>query len=322
MAKLFDKFPRTIMEELNFQIMYRIDIDKNDTNIKADKILNDADLSNKMIKTKIDIFNLKRKDYDEYSTRAGTISELKNIVINEKAPKYLDLFCTFKALNIIRENYNIIQLLNYYRIEIKKKIDKTRMEELKSKNDQICVSMCCRCKTIEQKRCDNYDECPFRKIKNRLNEILDIDEKIKLLYRLGVPSNWFDILTVFNCNSYNISVQTLKNILEYLEMFDKIEILNYLEKNYQEIFIKMVKESRDDWKNDIEEIKTRIKEINKTKNLEELQELFKLEKQYKEIEGYLKQSKDENLNKIKPYYLSRIEEECCMKENIPKKTIH
>ena len=323
MKKLFYKLPETVGEELKAQIKYRICIEKNRTDIeKVDKILNDSDLSIRVRKSQIDLFEFKRMDYDEFTSRPAIISNLKRITINEQIKDYINLFCTFKVLDIIKEDTNIIQLLDYYKIFPKKETEKNRLEEFKNRNNQHCLSMCCKCKNIEQRLCENYNKCLFRKIKEKLNNIVDKDEKIKLLYKLGFPSNWLDIINVLNLNSYNIYLQALKDILEVLKMCNELEFVNFLEENYNKNFIKIIKDSKADWRDEIQEQKTKIKKLKDTKDIKELQELIEEERELEIINGYLKKSSNTEFEKIRPHYFSRIEDECYMKPKIPEKTIH
>lgn len=314
MEKLFYKLPETVGEELKAEIKYRIYIEKNRTDIEEmDKILNDSDLSIRVRKSQIELFEFKRKDYDEFSSRPAIISNLKRITINEQIKDYINLFCTFKVLDIIKEDTNIIQLLDYYKIFPKKETEKNRLEEFKNRSNQHCLSMCCKCKNKEQRICENYDKCLFRKIKAKMNNIVDKDEKIKLLYKLGFPSNWLDIIDVFSLNSYNISLQTLKNILEVLEMCNELEFVNFLEENYNKNFLKIIKDSKDDWRDETQEQNTRIEKLKDTKDIKELQELIKEERKLEIINGYLKKSSNTEFEKIRPHYFNRIEDECYMK---------
>lgn len=323
MERLFYKLPETVGEELKAEIKYRICIEKNRTDIEeVDKILNDSDLSIRVRKSQIELFEFKRKDYDEFTSRPAIISNLKRITINEQIKDYINLFCAFKVLDIIKEDANIIQLLDYYKIFPKKETEKNRLEEFKNRNTHHYLSMCCKCKNIEQRRCENYDKCPFRKIKAKLNNIVDKDEKIKLLYKLGFPSNWIDIIKILKLEAYDISVQTLKEILEVLEMYNELEFVNFLEENYNKNFIKIIKDSKDDWRDEIQEQKTKIKKLKDTKDIKELQELIEEERELKIINGYLKKSSNTEFEKIRPYYFSRIEDECYIKSKIPKKAIH
>ena len=309
-----------IKEELKEQFKYRVDIDKLEK-IKKEKqckldernnlILNYTDLSIQTIKIQSDIFDNVRKGTDKESSRPSRVSDLKDVTFNQQIPNYFMLFSAFKALGIIKEDDNIIKLLEYYKIFPKKKVDKVKFENFRNKYKEDYVSLCCGCINVEKKHCKNYGKCLFRKMQNELNQKTE-KEQIGLLYKLGFPSNFMDIVRFdLQSNYYNISIQTLKNILEYFEMSEENNFVDYMVKSYNEIFLSMLNESVDEWKEEIEKQESIKKELKIPKSLEELRNLKNAENTLEIYTGYLHTYKSEEYRKRnKPYYIKRIEKEC------------
>lgn len=326
MERIFYKIPTTIGEELEAQIKYCKSIRR---------IKNNSDLSLKMRELEKEVFGNERnyrtmeereynipKDRKIPNIRAGTITDLSKITLNEKIPNYLLLFSAFKILNIIQEDENIIKLLNYYELQPKKKTEQDRLNNMQRDNEQHYLSMCCECKRCINSKCENKTNCLFLKLKNMVEENREIDEKMKLLYKLGFSSNWIDILLFDNSTHYNISVETLKNILEYMKMTVELKYVKSEEEKYETIFIKMVQDSRNDWENEMEKQKEKIKELEDTKDLKGLQELKKSNKILEVNREFLNESRGNKFKKRRPYYLDNIEDICYMKSKFPQTTIH
>ena len=334
MKTLFYKYPTTIGEELKLQIKY----------CKSLGIIkNNSELSLKMRELEKEIFGKERKyttleerenngiiDRTTKNERPSTMNDLFKITLNKEISNYLLLFSSFKALNIIKEDSNIIELLDYYRITPKKEIDKKRLEDIRNNGKEKNVMLCCECKERKKRlRCENYKQCVFRKIYNRIKKLDDADTQIKILYKLGFPSNWLDIIQWKN--SYIISLKGLKNILGELEQTEKINFIKNLENQFEQStddFLKKAKKRQEFWKRTLEKTKIKINELENTKDVKKLQDLkfIKIYYNYNKpfSQPYTSIEKEKIPNKQFEYYKMLIEDECGIKKKMPikSKTIH
>lgn len=230
MEKLFYKMPSTIGEELKAQIEYCKYIGK---------ITNTSDLSLKMRELEKEVFGEKRKYVNgQGSVRPATITKLCKITSIEEITDYFLLYSSFKALNVIKEDHNIVELLDFYGITPKKEIDKEKLKELKEKNKIIkkerCVKFCFGCHDKMIQICNNANKCLYIKIKNNLKNMLLVDEKIKYLYKLGFPSCFEKMAKSNNQHDYRLPISSIKIILSELGEFEKLDFINKLEKRYLE----------------------------------------------------------------------------------------
>ncbi|MEI3429572.1 MAG: hypothetical protein V8R72_00320 [Clostridia bacterium] len=239
MEKLYFKYPTTIGEELIAQFEYRkyyekqrknIDMKKNETVMNNEYLLNYEEFSAKIRKVQKDMFrnitNRKGKNgkVEESSVRPATITKLKKMTCNKEISDYFILFSAFKALNIIKEDYNIIELLDYYNITPKKITDKEKLVKVKEE----C----------------NYDKKEYRNIFVStfdacfVNIILQdkltgnsIDEKIKKLYELGLPSHFEKIKETLIENGYYMEKNTIELLFKEYNSSNKLyEIVSKMEK--------------------------------------------------------------------------------------------
>lgn len=234
MKTLFYKYPTTIGEELEAQISYC----KNKGTIQ-----NMDRLSLKMRELEKEIFgkarSYKGKNESESNhsmqSRPAVISDLKKIKINEEVSNYFLLFSAFKALNIIKEDYNIIKLLDSYGIKPKKAIDKERLEDLRESFEDVGLysfAFHTKCSKEKSKLCRSEAKCIFLKLK-KLFDTISEDEQIKMLYQLGFPSNLMKIDPKIY-GMYYICLETLKKILKEFEEQELIEYINEEETTFKE----------------------------------------------------------------------------------------
>ena len=315
MKQLFYKYPKTIGEELEAQIKYC----KSIGNIK-----NNDNLSLKMRELEKEVFGEERKYTIEEvrSPRSAVITELKKISINEEISNYFLLFNAFKALNIIKEDYNIIFLLDYYNIKPKKKIDKERLEHFRKMSNEITRYNFRLCNSCYDKEKINVNKgcalnCIVKRIKEKIKE-LNIDEQMKFLYKIGIPSSYFNMVSQIN-GRYYISLLSLKKILEEIEEKNILNKINIEEENYKkniEKSIKLKEENIESLNKKIEKYKIELKNIEekKAKNRDNrivLNEKLKIEKTLNE---YVRRKKSinnksiEDIEKIK--MISKIKEIC------------
>lgn len=293
METLFYKYPETIGEELEAQIKYAKSIGT---------IRNNQDLSLEMRKLEKEVFGEKRKYTAredggkirgiEKNTRPAVITELKRISKNQEISNYFLLFSAFKSLKIIKEDYNIIKLFDFYRIKPKKEVDKERLEKLKNDFEDLILynfAFHTKCSKEDNQKCEHKEKCVFIKIKNIFNNIPE-DEQIKILYELGLPSNLMAMnLRIYGM--YYISLETLKKIVK---KFGEKEFIKYIEEEETKF-----NETMKNWKErkkrrygyvmDIEqEILEQMKSCREGKNANG-EEIEKLENDYIQI-GKLKKN--------------------------------
>lgn len=233
MEKLFYKYPTTIGEELKYQVQYCQSIGR---------FKNNSDISLKMRELEREVFGKERKysakdetkkDNTTRNVRPATLTELFKISSNKKISNYFLLFIAFKSLDIIKEDYNIIKLLEYYNISPKKDIDIKRLDEIlfeSNKTFESKVNFCRKCvKNINQK-CSYSSSCLFSKISKELLS-KDIDEQLKLKFSLGLPSN-FEKFVGQPILDYGIDLETLKIILKKYGENEKVDFIEDLEMEY------------------------------------------------------------------------------------------
>ena len=231
MKKLFFRYPLTIGEELKYQVEYCQSIGD---------FKNNSAISLKMRDLEKEIFGEERKymskndtDNQTKNVRPGTLTDLFKISSDEKISSYFLLFSAFKALNIIKEDYNIIKLLEYYNISPKKDIDIKRLDEILYQSNQTFeskVNFCRKCAKDINHKCNSSYSCLFSKISKELLS-KDIDEQIKLKFSLGLPSN-FEKLINEPLLDYGIDLETLKAILKKYGEDEKINFIEDLEIEY------------------------------------------------------------------------------------------
>ena len=98
------------------------------------------------------------------NSRVATITELKKIANNQKITNYFLLFSAFKALNIIKEDYNIIKLFDFYGIKPKKAIDKEHLKELENDFGDLGLysfAFHTRCSKENNEKCNFEGKCIF-----------------------------------------------------------------------------------------------------------------------------------------------------------------
>lgn len=233
MEKLFYKYPTTIGEELKYQVQYCQSIGR---------FKNNSDISLRMRELEKEVFGEERKyiskdeikkDNTTRNVRPATLTELFKISSDKKISNYFLLFIAFKALDIIKEDYNIIKLLEYYNIFPKKDIDIKRLDEILFESDKTFeskVDFCRKCvKNINQK-CSYFSSCLFFKISKELLS-KDIDEQLKLKFSLGLPSN-FEKFVGQPMLDYGIDLETLKIILKKYGENEKVDFIEDLEMEY------------------------------------------------------------------------------------------
>lgn len=266
MEKLFYKMPSTIGEELESQIKYCK---------RIGKFKNNDEISLEIRKLEKEVFGATRKyvskDEDinsndnERNSRAAVITELKKIGVNQQISNYFLLFSSFKALNIIREDYNIIKLLDYYRIKPKKIVDIERLEELRKKYkfpNGVPLNFCCLKKS--KNLCNDKDKCINLRI-IKLIQSLSNEKQIEKLYQMGLQSNFYKMITEIS-PVYFISIETLKQILKEL---DEKEMLIYIQENeskYRKPSIEWKQKKVNEQKMLTERIKKQKREITELKN--------------------------------------------------------
>lgn len=233
MGKLFYKYPTTIGEELKYQVQYCQSIGR---------FKNNSDISLRMRELEKEVFGEERRytskeevkiDNTTRNVRPATLTELFKISSDKNISNYFLLFSAFKSLNIIKEDYNIIKLLEYYNISPKKDIDIKRLDEIlfeSNKTFESKVNFCRKCvKNINQK-CSYSYSCLFYKIAKELLS-KDIDEQLKLKFSLGLPSN-FEKIVGQPILDYGIDLETLKIILKKYGESEKVDFIEDLEMEY------------------------------------------------------------------------------------------
>ena len=307
MEIVIDMYPQTVGEELKRQIEYKKMQDKN---------FNSSELSRQIRDKLIQEFGFERKDDDENaSTRPAMITELQSVGRKEKTPKFMYLFMAFKCLEIIKDDIVILQMLNDYEIIPKKGIDKDNLEKYQhklgvntnpvlNKTFYNGINICTKCKE-KNIPCDNTQKCINIKIFEQLSK-LSVNEQINYLYSLGLPSTFKNAK-----NFYTVSIQTLKSLLEKLNMLDlknKIENietqctknLNYdgISKEEQNSLKELIKRKKKHIKS-LKELQPTLVNIKK----EELQ--YKVEIEQRKLDNY--KHKSEHLEKIKNVTSKRYE---------------
>lgn len=145
-------------------------------------------------------------------------------------------------MNIIKEDYNIIKLFDFYGIKPKKAIDKEHLKELENDFGDLGLysfAFHTRCSKENNEKCNFEGKCIFLKMKSIFHNI-SIDEQIKMLYDLGFPSNLMQINPKIY-GMYYISLETLKNILQ---KFEENELIEYIREKENEL-----NEVMQDWEN-------------------------------------------------------------------------
>lgn len=228
MEKLFYKMPSTIGEELRCQIEYKK---------MQDKSFNYSTMSRKIKDQFIQDLGFERKDDDEnVSTRPAMINELFDIGRQECTPKYMYLFMAFKSLGIIKDDIVILQMLKDYEITPKKDVDKNNLQNIQQnliyfKNPPTNtifykgIDLCTKCKD-EKTPCGYTQSCIYVKIYEKMKK-LSVMEQINYLYNLGLPTTFKKAPVL-----YTISIQTLKNILENLNLVELKERVKNIENKY------------------------------------------------------------------------------------------
>lgn len=296
MQTLFYKYPETIGEELEAQIKYAKSIGT---------IKNNQDLSLEMRKLEKEIFEETRKyrakdekqSSHEESVRPATLTELKNIKLDSEISNYFLLFSAFKALNIIKEEFNIIKLLDSYRIKPKKQVDKKRLEEYRDKFfdiESFYFELCNACLGKSELACQKKN-CIMLKTKDLLRD-KSIDNQIKKLYEFGLPS-CFNIMLPQYYGEYYISLETLKKML--IE-FKEEKIIDYIAKQEEYYKKEVEKESKINRKEELNAMmlteKEKIKRLkNNCMKAEDFGELAQSEEKLE----YMKRRK-ERFGKITP----------------------
>jgi len=294
MKKLFYKYPTTIGEELKYQVQYCQSIGR---------FKNNSDISLRIRELEKEVFGEERKytSKDEIykknttrNVRPATLTELFKISSDKKISNYFLLFSAFKSLDIIKEDYNIVKLLDYYNIFPKKDIDIERLKEIEVKSYKSSgskVNFCRKCIEDTNHKCDYSFSCLFLKLsKESLSK--DIDEQIKLKFSLGFPSN-FEKFRNEPLLDYGIDLETLKIILKKYGENEKINFIEDLEKEYfkrrenSEIAFKKLKD-------DLKTGKENAKEWN-----------------IKAIQASREKRKDKSCDYIYHLLIKRITESCC-----------
>lgn len=293
MERIFYKIPTTIGEELEAQIKYCKSIGR---------IKNNSDLSLKMRELEKEIFGEERKyAIGEENVRPATITELYKITVNQEISNYFLLYSSFKSLNIIKEEHNIIELFDYYGIAPKKKVDKERLKELREEYKIIkrekCVKFCFGCPEKISKYCNNANKCLYIKIRKNLRNMITTDEQIKYLYTLGFPSCFEKMNTINNQGDYRLPISSLKIILKELGEIEKLDFINKLEKRYLVKFNKTEQVRKQKMKEIEDKIKKQKEEIKqfKIKDSNNLNEVHKL--QYKQSQYEINKNIIENKKK-------------------------
>lgn len=296
MKTLFYKYPETIGEELEAQIKYAKSIGT---------IRNNEKLSLEMRRLEEEVFGEERKykskDEEQSShiitARPAVITELKKIDLDKKITNYFLLFSAFKALNIIKEDFNIIKLLDYYRIKPKKQVDKEQLEkyrnnffDIESFNFQLCNA----CLGKSKLKCQTKD-CIILKTNDLLKDD-SIDNQIKRLYGFGLPSCFNKMIPQYY-GEYYISLESLKQLL--IE-FKEEKIIDFIAKEEEYYKKEVEKEKRKNRKEELNRMITDEKEKIKIlkRNLTKVEDFDELV-QSKEKLAYIKKRK-ERFGKITP----------------------
>lgn len=275
MEKNFETYPKTIGEELRCQIEYKK---------IQDKSFNYSEMSRQIRDQFIQELGFERKDDDEnVSTRPAMINELFDIGRKECTPKYMYLFMAFKSLGIMKDDIVILQMLKDYEITPKKDVDKNNLQDIQQnlisfKNQHTGsifykgIDLCTKCKDVK-KPCGYTDKCIYIMILEKMKN-LSVMEQINYLYDLGLPSTFKESPVL-----YTISIQTLKNILENLNLLELKERVENIESEYKNKFI------FDD--------ETNKKELNRFK--ESIKKIKRNIKYYKNLEPSIANMKKENI---------------------------
>lgn len=231
MERNVNMYPKTIGEELKCQVEYKK---------KQDKKFNYSELSRQIRNQLIQELGFERKDDDDNaSTRPAMINELFDIGTKECTPKYMYLFMAFKSLGIIKDDIVILQMLNNYEIIPKKEVDKNNLEDMQKDKDLVNfrnqytnaivykgINLCTKCKN-EKIHCENAEKCINIKIWEKL-KTFSVTEQINYLYSLGLPTTFKNAPVL-----YTISIQTLKNILENLNLLELKQRVQNIENKYK-----------------------------------------------------------------------------------------
>lgn len=301
------KYPKTIGEELKAQIKYA----------KVNGvIINNSALTLAMRKIEKEVFGVSRqyKAKDEeisnhiYTSRPALITELTQIEDYKEISNYFLLFSAFKSLCIIREDYNIIKMLDYHFIEPKKKGDKERLKEFREKFDAEMLlynfPISTKCFTNANLECVNYTQCISIKLKEKLKNLTE-SEQLQLFYKLGFPSN-ITKLDPKTYGRYYISLETLKGLLSEFQITELLEYINDKEKifyeetsnfyNKKQNIVNSLFEVEAGIKQEILEKETNIKGNEKDrKNREDLR---KAKNSYDELKNFIKKIYEKNTKEI------------------------
>lgn len=300
MEKGVNNYPQTIGEELRCQIEYKK---------MQDKSFNYSTMSRQIKDQFIQDLGFERKDDDSNaSTRPAMINELFDIGRKECTPKYMYLFMAFKSLGIIKDDIVILQMLNDYEITPKKDVDKNNLQDIQQnlisfKNQHTGsifykgIDLCTKCKDVK-KPCGYTDKCIYIKILEKMKN-LSVMEQINYLYNLGLPTTFQGAPAL-----YTISIQTLKNILENLNLVELKERVENIESEYKNKFIyddESNKKELNRFKESIKRTKTNIKYYKSLEpsvaNIKKENIKYSVEKEQQKLDTY--QKRIENIKKQK-----------------------
>lgn len=317
MEEICNRYPQTIGEELKYQIEYKKLQDRKFNYDKLSRLIRDN------LKKE---FGFERKDDDEnISTRAAMINELLGVGTTERTPKYIYLYTAFKSLKVINDEIIILQIFNDYNIIPKKNVDKKLLQDIEknfisfkipatnlvyyagihictkyNRNKAICLK--CKFKT----------KCIYLKILHKI-ESYSVEEQIKFLYSIGLPTSITKSLT-----KYTITIDTLKKILETLNLLELKKSIEDIENKFKQKELKEIeirnksieylKRKLEIEKTNLKYLKSQVNHKEKEKNQFDKEIEYNIEKVTERLtyykESYEKKKKNNISNKIDSKYYS------------------
>lgn len=317
MEEIFNRYPKTIGEELKYQIEYKKLQDRKFNYDKLSRLIRDN------LKKE---FGFERKDDEEnISTRPAMINELMGVGTIEKTSKYIYIYIAFKSLKIIKDEIIILQMLNDYKILPKKNVDKKLLENIENNfisfkipatnlvyyaGIHICTkynenkSICLKCKF--------RTKCIYLKILHKF-ELYSVEEQIKFLYSIGLPTSITKSIT-----KYTITIDTLKKILMALDLLELKKSVEDIENKFKQEEIKKIeirnkhiqdlKRKLETEKTNLKYLKNQVNHKKKEKNQFDKEIEYNIEKVTERLtyyrETYEKKKKNNISNKVDSKYYS------------------